>query len=258
MKLFFLVGCQIGLLDLLLDFCECSESFLEHLLVVVGTEEKALQILDGLRIIFGRVLHRVRENHLVEIDLVDNGVRLGAAARSICSLRLVAFAQLDGIFEIIGLLDEPVGVVLELLFEFDFGLVQVLFQSLVVNVVGRHPEVPCVTIDDGAKVGSVAMDLAVDAVTNTKLVRGYTQGNIFALLDGGHFAHSRDEDRAVDAGADQKSVDFGIYVDVAVFASYDAHLAAFSVLHHDLLAVFDSHALVQTDELERPLARLDG
>ena len=82
-----------------------------------------MEILYVLAIIFGRVLHRIGKDHLVEIHLIDHSIRLRAASRPISPLRYTSFAQLDGILEIISLLDEPVGVVVKLLFKSDFRLI---------------------------------------------------------------------------------------------------------------------------------------
>lgn len=122
---------------------------------------------------------------------------------------------------------------------------------------GSHPQVPSITINDRAEIWGITMDLAINAVANSKLVCRYTQDNVFALLDGCHFAYSCDKNCTINTCADQKSVNFRIYIDIAVFASYNTHFTAFSVLHHNLLPTLNCHALIQTYKLERPLTRFD-
>jgi hypothetical protein len=83
----------------------------------------------------------------------------------------------------------------------------------------RHPQVPCITIHNGLRVGRVAMHLSINTVTDPQKVGSDTDRGILTLLHGGNLGHSSHEDGTVDAARDQQGVDTGVHIDVRLFTA---------------------------------------
>jgi hypothetical protein len=76
----------------------------------------------------------------------------------------------------------------------------------IMGVMRRHPEIPGISIDDGAAVSCVAMHSGIHTVADPEKVRGHTDYCVLTFFDSCHLTHSRDEDRTVDAAANQEGV----------------------------------------------------
>jgi hypothetical protein len=95
----------------------------------------------------------------------------------------------------------------------------------------------------------------VNAVANSKYIRSHTNSNILTLFDGGDLLNSCYEDSAVDAGSDLKSLDRGVDVNLAFFATCDNQFAVKSTLRVEFLRRFDGNTFIKTVHFESSVDR---
>ena len=118
---------------------------------------------------------------------------------------------------------------------------------------GGQLERPSVTKDDRWTQLRVRINLAIDTVTNAKVLRCHCHCHILTLLESADACSCGHEDDTVDTFADLDAINVRTNVEVGVFAADDPDVAPRSHIRH----ISHCHTLVQEGDILR-LVRVLG